>query len=95
MTNLVATLIFVAVTNWTTVSRTVPVCDQVGCLVIHYNTLHQVGSIGTNLVARIEWKEKRFDMLLEQGQFQTVPTLTRDEIESPFIYVTNGVSIFR
>ncbi len=83
MTNIVATLVFVTVTNWVTVSKTIPVCDKVGCLVIHYTTLHQVGTVTTNLVARVEWKGKTSDAVLEQGQISTIQ-VGRDVLESPY-----------
>lgn len=68
MTNLLATIVFTLTTNWTTTSVERPVYnDPPGAMlaVVRVSTLHQCGQVMSNTVARIEWKGKTADTVLE------------------------------
>lgn len=82
MTNLVAVLSFCLVTNWTTVSKTSPVCNMAGCCVMHYATLNQVGNVTSNTVATFLFDGQPFSVTVKSSPFQ-INGLTRSEIERP------------
>lgn len=68
MTNLLATIVFTLTTNWTTTSIERPVENNPQGFVypvMRYDTLHQTGTVMSNIVARIEWKGQTKEVLLE------------------------------
>lgn len=91
MTNLLAALSIILSTNWTTVSRTTPVCEYgAGCTVLHYATLNQIGSVATNLVATFVWKGRTNQITLEcLGRSAAI--LSQGVPESVFTFSTNWV----
>lgn len=83
MTNLIATISFVVVTNWLTVSITRDVCNQPGCLAMHYNTANQIGARVTNTVATFVWRGQTNQIVLESTLAVSDPTLIRQSLEWP------------
>lgn len=80
MTNIVATLSLVVVTNWATVSRTSPVVGESERYqaVVRYETLNQMGTIVTQTVATVVWKGSTNAVVVEEcQQHGPRPTLTR------------------
>lgn len=72
MTNLLAVITFSLTTNWTTVSKTFPICDQsthgsggISCLVIHYPTENQTGIVVSNTVARFHFEGEAKEVILK------------------------------
>jgi hypothetical protein len=91
MTNVIATISLVVVTNWVTTSVTRPVCDQPGCLVIHCDTEHQMGARVTNTVATIVWGGKTNQMVLESTRPFYEGDLKQDYLRSPYTGLTNWI----
>ena len=89
MTNVIATIAIVVTTNWVTTSVTSPVCGQPGCLVIHYDTEHQVGARVTNTIATIMWNGRTHQMVLESTSPFYGGDLKRDQLRSPSYALTN------
>lgn len=57
--------------EWTTVSRTSPVCEMAGCLVMHYDTLNQKGIKFMVTFAEIKWKGEIKEIELERMEMET------------------------
>lgn len=93
MTNIVASIVIGLSTNWSTVSKTVPVCNMVGCIVAHPTTLNQVGVVTTNKYAVFAYKDKKHKVLLEELG-QNPVTLSRQIGEDWQTRQTNLLNLF-
>lgn len=85
MTNILATISFVVVTNWLTTSITSPVVppsEQFNA-VIRYDIENQVGARVTNTVAIIVWNGKTNQMILESTKAFYEGDLKREKTRSP------------
>lgn len=76
MTNLLCAVIVTLLTNWTTVSRTVPVLGNPLWAVHRDVMLNQVGQRVTNYVAIVAWKGKTNEVV-----FESIPDATGERLE--------------
>jgi hypothetical protein len=60
--------------EWTTISRTSPMCNMRGCLVIHHDTCNQIGKKVSVTYLEIMWKGK-----LRQFELEREP-IEKDEV---------------
>jgi len=78
MTNLLATITFVVLTNWTTTSIESPVRPAqppgINSMTLEYYATgyHETGVILSNTIATLQWKEKRIPVVLESVQLGTI-----------------------
>jgi hypothetical protein len=81
MTNLLATITFVVLTNWTTTSIESPVRppQPLGQNFVtaeyHATGYHQTGIVLRNTVATIEWKGKKVPVVLESTTIEVIHTV--------------------
>ena len=74
MTNLLATITFVVLTNWTTTSIESPVIPtpphDLSFITAEYHAkgYHQTGIVLSNTVAAIDWKGNKIPVVLESTQ---------------------------
>ena len=90
MTNILCAVIAVLATNWTTVSRTIPIDNSppgITYAVMRYGVLNQVGVRVTNYVANIVWKEKASAIVLE-----SVPDASGQRLERSITDTSSGLS---
>lgn len=80
MTNLLATISFVLVTNWETTSIEYPAPSRkldmnggLGVITLEYNATgyHQTGTILSNTIATVDWNGKKVELLLESTPIGT------------------------
>jgi hypothetical protein len=83
MTNIMATISLVVVTNWLTTSITSPVIDNPTAAVMRYETENQIGARVTNTVATIVWNGKTNQMILESTRAFYAGDLKREKLRSP------------
>jgi hypothetical protein len=67
MTNLIGTIGFVVLTNWTTSHVENAVCHTPNCKDEHFITYYQNGVMFTNIVLNMEWRGAKKELLLEEG----------------------------
>lgn len=77
MTNIIATITFVIVTNWTTVSIETPVNQNPYLAVYRPPIEHQVGTVCTNTVATIEFEGQDHKVVLKSAPSVDAPKLER------------------
>lgn len=65
MTNIIGTIGIVLSTNWATIQSDKPVCHDPKCKEVHYETLLQVGTVTTNIVLNMTWKNQSKEFVLE------------------------------
>lgn len=84
MTNILAWITFEIVTNWTTISRTVPICHMDGCLVYHAPMINQTGVGNSNTVVNFSHEGKAFRVVVKTEFFSlgTNSVRTIPEMES-------------
>lgn len=68
MTNILATITLVVVTNWVTAYTSRPPCSHEGCPVFHTEVEHQVGAVVTNAVATVVWQGRTNEFSLQSTQ---------------------------
>lgn len=68
MTNLLGSIALVVVTNWVTVTVDNPDCHALVCTNSHYETHYQSGTIVTNAVLNMMWKDQKREFVLESSQ---------------------------
>ncbi len=83
MTNILATLSFILVTNWTTVSVTTPVSTSPLAAVLHLSTAHQEGTVAVNTLATIVYNGHTNYTTLESNIVSSIKKLERDIPQVP------------
>jgi hypothetical protein len=68
MTNLIGTIGFVVLTNWTTSHVEKAVCHTPNCKVEHFDTHYQTGTVVTNTVLNMNWRGVQRELLLESSE---------------------------
>lgn len=78
MTNILATITLVVVTNWVTAYTSRPPCSHVGCPVFHTEVEQQVGAVVTNTVATLIWagRTNQFSLQSTEPFYSIQRTLT-------------------